>query len=129
MNYQETLYGKQYLLGKDVYVDREVKIGANCKIQNRTNIYKGTTIGNNVFIGPGVTFTNDFYPRAYVPTKFKSTVIDDNVSIGANSTIVCGVKINKGSMIGAGSVVTKDVKKQTLVYGNPARLKKKNIKF
>ena len=121
--------GKNCTIGKDVYIDRDVKIGDNCKIQNSVNIYKGVVIGKDVFIGPGVIFTNDFYPRSKVPTKFKKTLVENNVSIGANSTIICGVKIDKNSMIGAGSVVTKDVKKNTLVYGNPAKVKKKNIKF
>ena len=78
-------------------------------------------IGNNVFIGPNVTFTNDKKPRVSGDWTLLDTIIEDDVSIGAGSIILPGIKIGKGSMIGAGSVVTKDVPPNTVVAGNPAR--------
>jgi acetyltransferase-like isoleucine patch superfamily enzyme len=80
-------------------------------------------IGNDVFVGPHVCFTNDFYPRAHNSDwKVENTIIEDGVSIGANSVIVCGITLGKNAMIGAGSVVTKNVPAHALVYGNPAKI-------
>jgi len=117
--------GKNCNIGKDVYIDINVKIGDNCKIQNFASIYHGLTIGNDVFIGPHVCFTNDLYPRAKVwsEEKVSKTVVKKGVSIGANSTIVAGITIGEHAMIGAGSVVTNDVIAHGLTYGNPARLR------
>ena len=85
----------------------------------------GVNIKKNVFIGPGVVFTNDYFPRADSKKwKIKKTIVGFGASIGANSTIVCGVKIGKRSMIAAGSVVIDDVGDYELVAGNPAKLKK-----
>ncbi|MBF4290259.1 acyltransferase, partial [Vibrio anguillarum] len=85
-------------------------------------IWDGILIGNNVFIGPNATFTNDMYPRSkQYPDEFMKTVVCDNASIGANTTILPGVTIGEGALVGAGSVVTKDVKPFTIVAGNPAR--------
>ena len=93
------------------------------KIQNRVSVYHGVTVGNNVFLGPHMVFTNDFYPRAFNQEwKIVETKVEDGVSIGANAVIICGVTLGKFSMIGSGSVVTKDVPPHGLVYGNPARL-------
>lgn len=119
------IIGKHCNIGKDVYIDTNVTIGDNCKIQNFASIYQGATIGNNVFIGPHVCFTNDLYPRALIwnEEKLAQTIIKDGASIGANSTIVAGITIGTSAMIGAGSVVTKDVPDHGLVYGNPAELK------
>lgn len=109
--------------GKAAYVDKNVVIGKNAKVQNRATIYDGATIGDNVFIGPHVVFTNDRTPRAFGDWKIVKTSVDDGASIGANSTIICGIKLGKYCMIGAGSVVTKDVGDHELVYGNPAKFK------
>lgn len=116
--------GKNCNIGKSVYIDTEVVIGNNCKIQNFASLYKGLTVGDNVFIGPHVCFTNDLYPRAHIwsDDKIEKTIVDEGASIGANSTIIAGVKIGKYSMIGAGSVVTKNVPDFSLVVGNPARV-------
>ena len=116
--------GKKCNIGKDVYIDINVKIGDNCKIQNFASLYRGLTVGNDVFIGPHVCFTNDLYPRAKIwsDEKVAKTIVKDGASIGANSTIVAGVAIGKYAMIGAGSVVTKDVPDYALVVGNPARV-------
>jgi len=116
--------GKNGNIGKDVYIDTNVVIGDNCKIQNFASLYHGLTVGNDVFIGPHVCFTNDIYPRAKIwsDDKIAKTVVKDGASIGANSTIVAGITIGKYAMIGAGSVVTKDVPDYALVVGNPARV-------
>ena len=117
--------GKNCNIGKGVYIDTDVVIGDNVKVQNFVSIYKGVKIEDNVFIGPSVTFTNDLYPRAFIWNKEKimPTLVKKGASIGANSTILCGITIGEYAMIGAGSVVTKNVPPFALVYGNPARLK------
>ncbi|MCA3237622.1 MAG: acyltransferase [Curvibacter sp.] len=114
--------GDNCILSKDVYVDHGVSIGHRCKIQNSVSVYNGVTLGDDVFIGPNVTFTNDRVPRAFNPEwKITPTRIATGASIGANSTIVCGVTVGEFAMVAAGSVVTRDVPPYTLVMGNPAR--------
>lgn len=117
--------GKNCTIGKSVYIDNEVEIGNNVKIQNFVSIYRGVRIEDDVFIGPSVTFTNDLYPRAFIWSEDKiiPTLVRRGASIGANSTIICGVIVGEYAMVGAGSVVTKDVPPFGLVYGVPARLK------
>lgn len=115
--------GTDCILSKDVYIDHSVSIGNRCKIQNSVSIYSGVTIEDDVFIGPNVSFTNDKLPRAFNKDwKVTPTCIRRGASIGANATIVCGVTIGEYAMIGAGSVVTRDVPAFTLVIGNPARI-------
>ena len=115
--------GDDRIISKDVYIDHAVRIGARCKIQNSVSVYNGVTLGDDVFVGPNVSFTNDRVPRAF-NTEWKITVTDvgNGASLGANSTIVCGVSIGEYAMVAAGSVVTRDVPPYTLVAGNPARL-------
>jgi len=122
--------GNDVSIGQNVYIDTGVKIGNNCKIQNNVSIYKGVTIEDNVFIGPSVTFTNDLYPEVggWDNERLVSTLIKEGASLGANSTIICGISIGKQSLIGAGSVVTKNIKNNTVAYGNPATVKKDNYK-
>ncbi|MCX6671991.1 MAG: acyltransferase [Euryarchaeota archaeon] len=117
--------GKNCNIGKDVYIDTNVEMGDNCKIQNFATVYQGVKLGNNVFVGPHACFTNDMYPRALIwnEEKLEKTLVKDGASIGANSTIIAGITIGKFAMIGAGSVVTRDVPDHGLVFGNPARLK------
>jgi len=117
--------GKNCNIGKDVYIDINVEIGDNCKIQNFASLYQGVKIGNNVFIGPHVCFTNDLYPRSLIwnEEKLEKTLVMDGASIGANATIIAGTIIGKCAMIGAGSVVTKNVPDHGLVFGNPAQLR------
>ena len=123
---ENTKIGNNCIISKDVYIDKNVKIGNNCKIQNSAQIYDGVTIKNNVFIGPAAVFTNDYFPRADSKNwKILKTKIDDGASIGANATILCGIKIGKRAMIAAGSVVIKDVEDYALYAGNPAEFKKK----
>ncbi|MEO6317252.1 MAG: acyltransferase [Acidimicrobiales bacterium] len=110
-------------LGQGVYVDRGVELGAGCKVQNGVSVYAGVTCGDHVFLGPHVTFTNDLHPRATPGDDWTivPTVVEDHVSIGANATIVCGIVLGEGCMVGAGSVVTADVAPWALVVGSPAR--------
>lgn len=116
--------GKNCILGHSVYIDREVKIGNHVKLENRANIYKGVTIEDDAFIGPHVTFTNDPYPRSFSTNwKIVPTHVKKGASIGAGSIVLCGVTIGEYAMIGAGSVVTKDVPPHALTYGNPAKIK------
>ncbi|MEM2109732.1 MAG: acyltransferase, partial [Candidatus Odinarchaeota archaeon] len=117
--------GRNCTIGKSVYIDTGVKIGDGVKIQNFVSIYKGVVIESDVFIGPSVTFTNDLFPRSFIwdQSKITPTLIKKGASIGANSTIICGITVGEYALIGAGSVVSKSVPDYGLVYGNPARLK------
>ena len=116
--------GRNCVLGKSVYVGRNVKIGDNVKLENRVSVFQGVTIEDDVFVGPHVVFTNDLRPRSFnTDWKIVPTLVKKGASIGANSTIICGITIGEYSMIGAGSVVTKDVPPHALVYGNPARIR------
>ncbi len=114
--------GKNCIIGKNVYIDEGVYIGSGVKIQNNVNVYHGVTVEDDVFLGPSMTFTNDLTPRAFVDDwKVSETIVKKGASIGANATIRCGVSIGEYSMVGAGSVVTKDVPAHALVVGNPSR--------
>lgn len=114
--------GAGCILSKDVYVDHAVRIGDRCKIQNSVSVYNGVSIGDDVFVGPNVAFTNDRVPRAFnTDWRITETRVGTGASLGANSTIVCGITIGEYAMVAAGSVVTKDVPPYTLVIGNPAR--------
>ena len=113
--------GKECTIGKGVYIDSGVIIGDRCKIQNYACIYRGVTIEDDVFVGPHVCFTNDFYPRAFKDFEPGITYVRKGASIGANATIRCGITIGNYAMIGAGSVVTRDVLDYTLVIGVPAK--------
>jgi UDP-2-acetamido-3-amino-2,3-dideoxy-glucuronate N-acetyltransferase len=119
---EDAVVGEDCILAKDVYVDLGVIIGDRCKIQNGVSVYSGVRLGDDVFVGPYVSFTNDRIPRAFNATwEIIETIVENGASIGANATIVCGVTIGEFAMIAAGSVVTRDVPPYTLVMGNPAR--------
>jgi UDP-2-acetamido-3-amino-2,3-dideoxy-glucuronate N-acetyltransferase len=110
-------------LGKDVYIDIDVIIGDNVKIQNGVSIYHGVEIEDDVFLGPHMTFTNDLNPRAWIfDFEIYRTRVKKGASIGANSTIICGVTIGEYAMIGAGTLISKDVPAYSLVVGNPGRI-------
>ncbi len=111
-------------IGKGVYIDSGVNIGDNVKVQNFVSLYTGLKVEEDVFIGPSATFTNDLYPRAHIwnEERIAKTLVKKGASIGANVTVVAGITIGEYAMIGAGSVVTKDVHPHTIVYGNPARV-------
>ena len=113
--------GSNCNINAQVLIENDVIIGNNVTVKSGVQIWDGITLEDNVFIGPNVTFTNDFLPRSkQYPKEFLKTSIKNFASIGANSTIIGGVTIGEYAMIGASSVVTKDVKAQELWYGNPA---------
>ena len=104
------------------FIENDVTVGDNVTVKCGVQLWDGTVIEDNVFIGPNATFTNDKYPRSRCyPDEFAKTVVRESASIGANCTILCGITIGRGALIGAGSVVTKDVPDGELWYGNPAR--------
>jgi acetyltransferase-like isoleucine patch superfamily enzyme len=106
-----------------VLIENDVVIGDNVTIKSGVQLWDGVRIENNVFIGPNVTFTNDLLPRSKIyPEKFLQTTIKAGASIGANATILPGVTIGENAMVGAGSVVTKDVPACAVVIGNPAKI-------
>lgn len=115
--------GEQCNIGQNVVISPAVVLGNGVKVQNNVSIYTGVTCENDVFLGPSCVFTNVINPRAFIERKseFRKTLIKRGASIGANSTIVCGHTIGKYAMVGAGSVVTKDVPDYALVYGVPAK--------
>ena len=119
--------GKNCSLGQNVNVGGKAIIGDGVKIQNNVSVYDNVVIEDDVFCGPSCVFTNVINPRAFVERKheYKQTVIKRGASIGANATIVCGVTVGEYALIGAGSVVTKDVPAYALVYGSPARVRGK----
>lgn len=114
--------GNNCNINAGVLIENNVIIGNNVTIKSGVQIWDGITLEDNVFVGPNVTFTNDFTPRSkQYPKEFLKTTVKKGASIGANSTIIGGICIEKYSMIGAGSVVTKNVAKHELWYGNPAK--------
>lgn len=118
---EDVQIGKDCIISKDAYIDHAVCIGDRVKIQNGVSVYNGVTIEDEVFVGPNAVFTNDYYPRAQNPDwEVRETHICKGASLGANCTIVCGHTIGEYAMVGAGSVVAKDVPPYALVVGNPA---------
>ena len=111
--------GKDVTLGQNVFVGNRVAIGDDCKIQNNVSIYDNVTLEEGVFCGPSMVFTNVYNPRALISRKseFLDTHVEKGATLGANSTIVCGIKIGKFAFIGAGAVVKKDVKPYALMVG------------
>ncbi|MBL7069121.1 MAG: N-acetyltransferase [Candidatus Omnitrophica bacterium] len=129
--------GEKTRIGAFVEIQKNAKVGKNCKISSHTFICEGVTIGKNSFIGHGVVFINDNYPRAVNKDggpeseddwagRLVKINIGNNVSIGSNATILGGIKIGDNSVVGAGSVVTKDIPKNQTWAGNPARCLRKN---
>ena len=123
--------GDNTKIGTFVEIQKKAYIGKNCKIQSHSFICEGVQIEDDVFIGHGVMFINDRYPRATSETgglqteadwEVVSTVIKKGASIGSNATILCGVTVGEKAIVGAGSVVIKDVPEGTIVAGNPAKV-------
>jgi acetyltransferase-like isoleucine patch superfamily enzyme len=121
-------------IGAFVEIQKGAFIGKNCKISSHSFICEGVHIRDNVFIGHNVTFINDKFPRATNPDgsvqteadwKLEETVVEEGASLGSSVTVLCGVNIGKNAIVGAGSVVTKDVPANSIVAGNPARIMKK----
>jgi UDP-2-acetamido-3-amino-2,3-dideoxy-glucuronate N-acetyltransferase len=110
-------------IGQNVVISPDVRLGRNVKVQNNVSIYTGVICEDDVFLGPSMVFTNIVNPRSAIIRKdsYVTTIVEKGASIGANSTIVCGHIIGSYALIGAGAVVTKDVKPYALVVGNPAR--------
>ena len=118
--------GERCTLGQNVNIGNSVKIGSNVKIQNNVSIYEGVELEDYVFCGPSIVFTNIKIPRSEFPQRgskfYSKTIVKKSASIGANATILCGVTIGEYALIGAGSVVTKDVPPFSLVVGNPGKV-------
>lgn len=121
---KNAVIGENCNINCNVFIENEVIIGNDVTIKPGVQIWDGITIEDNVFIGPNVTFTNDLIPRSkQYPEKFEKTIIKKGASIGANATIIAGHIIGEYALVGAGSVVTKDIPPYTVWYGNPAELK------
>ena len=120
---KNTEIGSDCSFGQNCVVGPNVKIGSGVKVQNNISIYEGVEIEDDVFLGPSMVFTNVINPRSFIVRKeeFKPTKIKRGASVGANATIVCGVQVGEYALIGAGTVVNKDVKPFALMVGVPAK--------
>jgi len=120
---KNTKLGEDCIVGQNVVIGPDVAVGSRCKIQNNVSLYRGVTLEDEVFCGPSAVFTNVYNPRAFIERKneFLPTLLRRGATIGANATIVCGTTIGKYAMIGAGSVVKKDVPDHAVVAGVPAK--------
>lgn len=119
---QGAVVGNNCNICANVFIENDVKIGNNVTIKSGVQIWDGAEVEDDVFIGPNVTFTNDYVPRSkQYPAKYLRTIIKKGASVGANSTIVAGHVIGEYSFIGAGSVITKDIPPYSVWFGNPAK--------
>lgn len=116
--------GERCSLGQNVYIANDVVIGSGVKIQNNVSVYDGVILEDDVFCGPSVVFTNVYNPRSGIDRKkeYRTTLIRHGASLGANSTIVCGITVGEYAFVGAGAVVTKSVPNYALVVGVPAEI-------
>ena len=115
--------GENCNIGQNVVISPDVMLGRNVKIQNNVSVYTGVICEDDVFLGPSMVFTNVINPRSHVTRKeeYRKTIVRKGASIGANATIVCGNEIGEYALIGAGAVITKEVKPYALMVGNPAK--------
>lgn len=115
--------GEGVSLGQNVFVGNKVVIGDHCKVQNNVSVYDNVTLEDGVFCGPSMVFTNVYNPRSLIERKdqYRATLVKKGATLGANSTIVCGVTIGEYAFIGAGAVINKDVPAFALMVGVPAR--------
>lgn len=113
--------GRNCNINSHCFIENKVKIGNNVTVKCGVYLWDGVTIEDNVHLGPNVTFTNDLYPRSKHKFSLMETTVMKGASVGANATILCGVTIGEYALIGAGSVVRKDVPRNTIWMGNPAR--------
>ncbi|MFN1835332.1 acyltransferase [Balneola sp. MJW-20] len=120
---KDAVIGPECNIGQNVVVSPEVKLGRNVKVQNNVSIYTGVECEDDVFLGPSMVFTNVINPRSAVVRRdeYQQTPVRKGASIGANATIICGNEIGAYAMIGAGAVITKEVKPYALVVGNPGQ--------
>jgi len=120
---KDTFIGENCSLGQNCVVGPKVKLGNNVKVQNNVSIYEGVECDDDVFLGPSMVFTNVINPRSFINRReeFKKTILKKGVTIGANATIICGITLGEYSLIGSGSVVTKNVKPFALMVGVPAK--------
>ena len=119
----QAVVGEHCNLGQNVFIANKVQIGNNVKIQNNVSLYEGVLIEDDVFIGPSAVFTNVINPRAFISRKegFKTTLVKKGATIGANSTIICGIVIGRYAFVGAGAMVRRNVPDYGLVIGVPAK--------
>ena len=122
VNLYKCKIGKNCKIDSFVYIEEGVVIGDKCKLRPFVFIPTGVTIENDVFVGPNVTFTNDKYPQVKGDWELLKTTIKQGVAIGANSVVLPGVTVHRNALIGAGSVVNKDVPENAIVAGNPAKI-------
>jgi UDP-2-acetamido-3-amino-2,3-dideoxy-glucuronate N-acetyltransferase len=115
--------GERCNIGQNVFIDNRVSIGNGVKIQNNVSVYNGVEVEDDVFLGPSMVFTNVINPRSFVERKneFRKTLLRRGCTVGANATIVCGVTIGAYALIGAGTVILRDVPDHAMMVGNPAR--------
>ena len=120
---EKAVIGSHCNINCHTFIENDVIIGDNVTIKSGVYLWDGITIEDNVFVGPNVTFTNDKYPRSKrYPETFQRTIVSKNASIGASSVILGGIRIGSFALVGAGSVVTKDIPDYALVVGNPAKV-------
>lgn len=120
----DSIIGKDCNIGQNVVISPNVRLGNNVKVQNNVSVYTGVICEDDVFLGPSCVFTNVINPRSFISRKdeYRETILEKGASVGANATIVCGHKIGKYALIGAGTVVTKDVPDYALYVGNPGKM-------
>ena len=119
----EAVIGENCVIGQNVMIAPQVVLGNRVKVQNNVSVYTGVVCEDDVFLGPSCVFTNVINPRSFIERKneFRPTLVKQGASIGANATILCGITIGEYAMIGAGSVVTKEVPPYALIVGNPGK--------